>query len=359
MDIETKTVDTAKLAAGLWLLRRILWIFPVTGLQQGWAWNILFAFEGFWRHLPWFECFVPLGEISGCTWYCPVCLPASTMSTDSSVHDPYPTGVMDSERLRYSNTVHWYIMMYNDVHLVDRVHLTMASLLLWSDKVPNIADGHGLSTAYLTQFNWSSIKTLKALWSLDMQQSWTESTTASPASTAGLGPGESLHDIRSCWRLDAGHFPVPGFARYERSHELSDCTFWISFVETIRERDLKPELNASIHFWPIIKSKSVEGLQECSETSQVVWYGFLRSPVSRKSAHWLIAAASLAKQPMRPPSKAATWSFGFVTGTPLVPSLLLNTFSRARTENGTTSQSHFDALWNFRCPGRNSCGPTS
>lgn len=97
MDIETKNVDTAKLAAGLWHLRRILWIFPVTGLRQGWAWNILFVFEGFWQHLPCFECFVPLGEISACTWYCPVCLPASTMSTDSSVHDPYPTGVMDSE----------------------------------------------------------------------------------------------------------------------------------------------------------------------------------------------------------------------------------------------------------------------
>lgn len=55
--------------------------------------------------------------------------------------------------------------MYNGCIMmsIGRVYLTMASLLLWSDKVPNIADGHGLSGAHLTQFNWSRIKTLKAL----------------------------------------------------------------------------------------------------------------------------------------------------------------------------------------------------
>lgn len=51
--------------------------------------------------------------------------------------------------------------------------------------------------------------------SLDMQWSWTESTNGIFSFNGlGLGAGESLHDIRSCWRLDAGHFPVPGFAKY-------------------------------------------------------------------------------------------------------------------------------------------------
>lgn len=123
-------------------------------------------------------------------------------------------------------------------------------------------------------------------------------------------------------------------------------SFVIALFESVLLREWTPELNARSRFWPIIKSKSAEGRKECSETSQVVWQGFLRSPVSRKSTHWLIAAAFLAKQPMRPPSKAATWSFGSVTGTLLVPSLLLSTFSRARTENnGKKSQKVTKSFW--------------